>query len=72
MNENLRIMDEIDQLSLSHDSRTHNKLLRRLITTQKSMYNYSYKTLVEGRNRYDKEILEAISELGKMQKLLED
>lgn len=72
MNENLRIMDEIDQLSLSHDSRAHNKLLRRLITTQKRMYNYSYKTLVEGRNRYDKEILEAISELGKMQKLLED
>ncbi len=49
MNENLRIMDEIDQLSLSIDSRNHNKLLRRLITTQKSMYNYSYKTLEEGK-----------------------
>lgn len=72
MNENLRIMDEIDQLSLSADSRNHNKLLRRLITTQKSMYNYSYKTLEEGKNRYDKEILEAIHELGKMQKLLSD
>lgn len=72
MNENLRIMDEIDQLSLSTDSRNHNKLLRRLITTQKNMYNYSYKTLEEGKNRYDKEILEAIHELGRMQKQLGD
>ncbi|MRG46374.1 rhomboid family intramembrane serine protease [Chitinophaga sp. SYP-B3965] len=72
MNENLRIMDEIDQLSLSADSRNHNKLLRRLITTQKSMYNYSYKTLEEGKNRYDKEILEAIHELSRMQKQLGD
>ncbi len=70
MDENLRIMDEIDQLSLGQDSRRHNKLLRRMINTQKEMFTYSYKTLQEGKNKYDQQIINAIHELDKMQKQL--
>jgi rhomboid protease GluP len=71
MDENLRIMDEIDRLSLGIDSRKRNALLRRLVLTQKNVFDYNYRTLVEGRNRYDKQILEALRELSEMQRQLE-
>lgn len=70
MDQNLRIMDEIDQLSLGIDSRKRNVLLRRLVVTQKTVFDYNYRTLVEGKNRYDKQILEALRELAEMQKQL--
>lgn len=70
MDENLRIMDEIDQLSLGFDSRKRNTLLRKLVLTQKDLFRYNYHTLIEGRNRYDKQILEALRELTEMQKEL--
>lgn len=70
MDQNLRIMDEIDQLSLGIDSRRRNVLLRRLVLTQKTVFDYNYRTLVEGKNRYDKQILEALRELAEMQKQL--
>ncbi|RPE13738.1 rhomboid family intramembrane serine protease [Chitinophaga lutea] len=70
MDQNLRIMDEIDQLSLGVDSRKRNVLLRRLVETQKNVFNYNYRTLVEGKNSYDHQILEALRELDEMQKAL--
>lgn len=70
MDQNLRIMDEIDQLSLGVDSRKRNALLRRLVLTQKSLFNYNYRTLVERKNSYDKQILEALRELNDMQQQL--
>ncbi len=70
MDQNLRIMDEIDQLSLGIDSRKRNALLRRLVETQKRVFDYNYRTLVEGKNSYDQQILQAIRELDEMQKAL--
>lgn len=70
MDENLRIMDEIDRLSLGMDSRKRNVLLRRLVLTQKKVFDYNYRTLAEGKNSYDQQILEALRELAEMQKQL--
>ncbi|AWO01632.1 hypothetical protein DLD77_07955 [Chitinophaga alhagiae] len=70
MDENLRIMDEIDRLSLGIDSRKRNTLLRRLVLTQKKVFDYNYRTLAEGKNSYDQQILEALRELAEMQKEL--
>lgn len=63
MDENLRIMDEIDGLSLGYDSRQQNKLLRKLYNTRKRIFTMNYNTLREGRNRYDLQIIEAVHEL---------
>ncbi|RPD40282.1 rhomboid family intramembrane serine protease [Chitinophaga barathri] len=70
MDENLRIMDEIDRLSLSIDSKQQNKLLRKLYNTRKQLFTWNYQTLHEGRNRYDKQILEAMHDLEKMHRQL--
>lgn len=70
MDENLRIMDEIDTLSLSSDSRERNKVMRKLFLTQRNMFAYSYKTLREGRNAYDKQIIQALHEMNQMRKQL--
>lgn len=70
MDENLRIMDEIDALSLSRDSRERNKIMRKLFLTQRNMFAYSYRTLREGRNAYDKQIIEALHEMNRMRKQL--
>jgi rhomboid protease GluP len=70
MDENLRIMDEIDSLSLSRDSRERNKIMRKLFLTQRNMFAYSYRTLREGRNAYDKQIIEALHEMSRIRKQL--
>ena len=65
-----RIMDEIDSLSLSRDSRERNKIMRKLFLTQRNMFAYSYRTLREGRNAYDKQIIEALHEMSRIRKQL--
>lgn len=70
MDENLRIMDEVDRLSLSYDSRQQNKLLRKLYVTRKNLFTWNYRTLQEGRNRYDRQIIEAVHELEEMHRQL--
>lgn len=70
MDENLRIMDEIDSLSLSRDARERNRIMRRLFVTQRNMFAYSYRTLREGGNAYDKQIIDALQELGRIRKQL--
>ncbi|GEP95250.1 rhomboid family intramembrane serine protease [Chitinophaga cymbidii] len=70
MDENLRIMDEIDALSLSRDARERNRIMRQLFLTQRNMFAYSYKTLREGRNAYDKQIIDALHDMSRMRKEL--
>ncbi|MGN7719484.1 rhomboid family intramembrane serine protease [Chitinophaga sp. 22620] len=70
MDENLRIMDEIDSLSLSFDSKRQNKLLRRLYSTRRQIFTWNYRTLHEGRNKYDAQIIKAVHELEEMHRQL--
>ncbi|MGX5818279.1 rhomboid family intramembrane serine protease [Chitinophaga lutea] len=70
MDENLRIMDEIDHLRLGADARKRNALLRKLVLRQKEVFNYNLLTLREGGNRYDPAILDALRDLKAMQQEL--
>lgn len=70
MDENLRIMDQIDELQLGHDSRKRNKVLRKLFLTQRNIFAYSYKTLREGRNIYDQQIINLLHETNRLRKEL--
>ncbi len=71
MDENLRIMDDVDKMRLAHDSRRQNRILRKIYTTQKQLFVWNYKTLSEGKNPYDAEIIRALHELDKLQEQLE-
>lgn len=70
MDENLRIMDEVDKLSLSRDSREKNKMLRKMYRLQKNVFAYSYRSLREGHNKYDRQILDALQELNAVRRAL--
>ncbi|WP_341841975.1 rhomboid family intramembrane serine protease [Chitinophaga caseinilytica] len=71
MDENLRIMDEVDKLHLAQDSRRQNRILRKIYTTQKQLFVWNYKTLSEGKNPYDTEILRALKQLDSLQQQLD-
>lgn len=71
MDENLRIMDEIDHMRLSPDSRKQNRILRKIYSTQKQLFIWNYNTLAKGHNPYDEQILNALKELDKLQQQLD-
>lgn len=71
MDENLQLMDEVDQMRLAPDSRKQNRILRKIYSTQKQLFVWNYKTLAEGKNPYDAQIISALHELDALQKQLD-
>lgn len=72
MDENLRIMDQVDSMRLAPDSRRQNRILRKIYTTQRQLFDWNYRTLAEGKNPYDAQIIRALHELDKLQQQLDE